>query len=141
MAISFASQLARARTLAAERGPAFVSESLRRHAPSASAAAVAIASVREVDGRGRAVGDEVPAGIPVIAVLAEDGRLRERLETASIDRVTHVVFERGVLEVSAHGFVLLEVEDGRSAREVRAETGVPMVADARLTVFGGERDE
>lgn len=140
MSIAIEDRIRRALAIAAARGPVLVSDRVRalaevreRDAEGASAIAVVLADT--VDARGHARGDTLPRRLPCVAVLEDDGRLEASLTQPQLDGVFAVVCRRGVIECTQSGFVLVEVEDGISARETQAEYGVAMLADARLCAF------
>lgn len=147
MAIALEDRIRRAFAIASARGSVHLSARvLATGEPGAAAAksttvdqaAVAVVLVNDVDARGHASGDALLRRLPCVAVLEDEGRLSAHLAAASVEGVFAVVCRRGVVECTQSGFVLVEVEDGISARETQAEYDVPMLADARLSAFDGE---
>lgn len=145
MAIELDDRIDRALALARARGPVAASRGvLSALGPRANGlatmdernAVVFVALATEVDARGHARLDAVPSrALPTIAVLGDEGRWADRMESGNAVGVDTVVFRRGTVRVESGRLLLVEVEQDVSAREVQAEVGLPMFADATLAAF------
>lgn len=145
MAIDLDDRIDRALALARARGPVAASRGvLAALGPRANGlatiderdAVVYVALATEVDAKGHALLDSAPTrSMPTIVVLVDDGRWTASAESGDARRVDTVVFRRGTIRVESGRLVLVEVEQDVSAREVQAEVGLPMYADATLTAF------
>lgn len=146
MALALEQRLRRAIAIAAARGSvgasARVREALSRELGddvpalvSLEAAATVLVMPTRVDATGACAGDPVQVAVPLIAVLDDDGVLASALAGADGRGVVSVLCRRGRIEIEGGSFLVLEVEDGVSARETHLEYGVPMLADERLVAF------
>lgn len=145
MAIDLDDRLRRALELAHARGRSVATaEVCSALGPRANGLAVADASTAEVglvlaqavDPTGRIDASEtLPVDLPLIVVLSDEGRLVGACPTGDARTILAVVFRRGVLRLESGRFVLIEVEEDVSARDVRAEVAIPMYADATLVAF------
>jgi len=147
VAIDLEDRLRRALELAHSdgyRSPAASRAVIRELASRANGLAVAdpasadvfIALATELDASGRAIVDTAPPkAIPTIVVLDDDGTLVVESKSANAVQVVGCTFRRGTLRFDKGRFVLVEVEEDVSAREVQAEAGVPMFADEKLIAF------
>jgi hypothetical protein len=147
LAIALEDRIRRALVLASKHGAVWVSTGVRNALadahdatpvpvvdPENARAAVTIGS--SVDARRAAVGEAVAAlSVPLYFVLEDEGTLALAIASPNVAGVSEVLCRRGRIDLGAHGFTILEVEDGISARETQAEYAVPMLADERLTAF------
>lgn len=152
MAIALEDRIRRAIELASVRGPVWLSQRARaalalceaesslaaRCTVDASAAVSAVVLLSSAAVCGDGSGDEAPTGAAVFGVLDDEGTLVSALASAtapSVRAIHALICRRGMLACDGESFLILEVEDGVSAREVQLEYAVSMRADERLTAF------